>query len=1013
MSGTPPLIGPCRWLSWYLPLAAGLCGPLTGSSVCGADEGAALETAFRQHVAPFLQQHCVRCHNAEELTSGVRVDHLDAAFEDRQLKLWQAIRRHVDERSMPPADEPQPSDSERQQLSRWVEQGLQLARQRPVPRNGSVRRLTVAQYRNTLRELLLLEDELTDILPPDAVSREGFVNNQETLALSPLLLETWLQIAEQALERTIVDVSVPPTIQNFRVELGAGINAEPCPDKLILGADSLLLDNRDVVVRELTPAKPFEFTPFRMRTRYRFIEGYQGNDTVRGWRDFDSIYHAVFACMRGTHGYPKGRAYSTVPEGLLLRPAIPSAELFGVDSTYGPQANFKISLRELPDHGRFRVTVTAARYSDGLLLDAGAAPQSGAARQSGAATDAVTCRGAGAAANSVTLPEAGIYQVDVYTEVGDSSEAQSETVRPPAKNQELTLQLADRWFQGTLQQPAFLVVRLPAGELSLQARFTDAVPQYRIVLTRLSPEHEVARQFAAFEQRSPLLGVHLGLRRDCGSTLNAVGRAYPVSTQEFRPYVFEGAIRNFPSPDVEPDNVNYLAGIREIGVRSEFTDGRDVPRLLIRAVEFEGPLYDEWPPTPYRRIFGDAAAAAETSDRGQQIIRDFATRAFRRPITPAEEARLCGVFDDAVSQDRSFQEGVRDALQAVLTSPQFLFLIEQSSSPEPEPLDQFELASKLSYFLWNGPPDATTLSLAGSGRLYEQLDAEVSRLIGDPRFARFVHEFATQWLALDKFAVLEPDREQFPQLTRDTRAQLSQEPVQFLLYLLRQNLPVRQLIDSDVVVANDVVAAYYNLAERPNSGLEFVPVAHHREDLGGVLTQAAILAGLSDGREANPVKRGAWLARRIIAEPPDDPPPNVPALAEDTRQLSLRERLERHRSQPGCAECHTRIDPWGIPFEQFDAGGRWKPQPVDGHSVLPDQTQVNSFPELQRYLADERIDQVAFSVLQHLAIYAAGRSLTWNELELLRQQGLQLQSTDYRMQDLIRWIVHSPIFLEK
>ena len=162
-----------------------------------------------------------------------------------------------------------------------------------------------------------------------------------------------------------------PSIQNFRVDLGSSINPEPCPDDLILGANSLLLDNQDFMVTQLTPKKPFAFEPFHMRTNYRFIEGYEGNATVRGWREYHSIYHAVFACLRGGVGYPKGDAYSTVPQGLLLRPAIPAD-----DFTYGPKANFKISLRELPDYGRFRVTVTAAKYDDGLLLDPGTSPQS-------------------------------------------------------------------------------------------------------------------------------------------------------------------------------------------------------------------------------------------------------------------------------------------------------------------------------------------------------------------------------------------------------------------------------------------------------------------------------------------------------------------------------------------------------------------------------------------------------------------------------------------------------------
>jgi hypothetical protein len=343
---------------------------------------------------------------------GIRVDQLDSTLEDRQLKVWEAIRNRLKAGTMPPKGLPQPATAEREQMVAWIGQALEVARLRPAPKNGVVRRLTVAQYRNTLKELLQLDDDVTAGLPPDAVSKEGFLNNKDTLQLSPLLTEAYFEIAEEALNRAIVDPAKKPVIQDFRVDLGAGVNPAPLPEKLILGAGSQLLENSDVLVTQLIPTKPFPFQPFLMRTKYRFIEGYRGNDTVRGWRDFDSIYHAVFADMRGTGGYPKGKAYSTVPEGLLLRPAIPSEETFGDDNTYGPRANFKISVRELPDNGRFRITVTAAKYRDGLLLDA-------EAKQQTSEVGAVVIPHP-MTPGTVTIPKAGIYQVDLNSEKSDT-----------------------------------------------------------------------------------------------------------------------------------------------------------------------------------------------------------------------------------------------------------------------------------------------------------------------------------------------------------------------------------------------------------------------------------------------------------------------------------------------------------------------------------------------------------------------------------------------------------------
>ncbi len=1154
--------------------------------------------------------------------SGVRLDKLDASLPDQQLRLWEVVRQKIGNGTMPPKGLPQPPPAERERMVAWITHALEAARSRPTPKNGLVRRLTISQYRNTLRELLLLDDDLTEALPPDAISKDGFVNNKETLQLSPLLVEAYFEVAEEALNRAIVDPHSKPAIQNFRVDLGASVNPQPFPEPLILGANSLLLDNKDFVVTQVNPQKPFAFKPHPMRTKYRFIEGYAGNDTVRGWREYDSIYHAVFACMRGSMGYPKGNAYSTVPQGLLLRPAIPNDEMFEGDGTYGPKANFKISLRELPDHGNFRVSVLAAKYNDGLLLDPGALPQSSNAPA------AIVC-GDPKTQKAVAVSKPGIYQVDIYAaprrdppiaadpwqledglsgswpldgnidtapsreklagrlegnarfvdspfrkavaldgddgsvvipydnalnvgegdftvalwilprqlrragivsagahsrargwylgmpdqkgvleidtfgpddkpngsvssppgvvradvwqhvaavvrrgkqetrlyingypvakgQIGSANldtpnvnlylgrvpgaqtfrgeldevriyrraldEAEIQTLLqpgrrfvqpPPEKPQNVTLTLGDRQFSGTLLQPAFLVVRLPVGSLQVRAEHSGVTELDRIVLTALAPEHEVSQRFRAFEKRSPRLGVHLGLRHDCGSTLAPVGPPQTVRSTKLARFVFEGAIRNFPSPEVEKDNVNYLAGIREIGVRSEYTDGRDMPRLLIRSVEFEGPFYERCPPPSHRNIFIDFDNKDDLPAYARQIIRVFATRAYRRPITSEEESALVAVFRKTLDGGGSFEESVKAALQVVLTSPQFLFLIEKSSTPEPEPLDDYELASKLSYFLWNGPPDRTTLHLAAKGSLRAQLDSEVERMIEDPRFSRFAREFASQWLSLDKFSVLEPDRKRFPKLTRHTRAQLRQEPIEFVRYLIRNNLPVRNLIESDFIVANEAVASYYDLGDKTESGFQFIPIVHGRRELGGLLSQAAIMAGLSDGRESNPVKRGAWVARRIIAEPPDDPPPNVPALKEDTRHLSLRERLEQHRNQPGCMQCHSKIDPWGVALEEFDAGGRLKQQPADARSKLPDQTVVSGIIDFKRYLSQDRIDQVAFSVLKHLATYAAGRTLTYHELTSLRQEELGLRTSGYRMKDLIRLVVNSSLFLEK
>jgi len=970
-----------------------------------------IDNEFREFVQPLFKQYCLRCHNADQMKSGIRVDLLAGIPEDKHLFLWKDILKQVSDGAMPPDDEPQFDDNQKKRLTGWIQRAMNSAMARNTQRNGSIRRLTVSQYRNTLRDLLGLDEDLTEVLPPDAISKDGFANNGQSMVLSPLQVESYFDIAQKSLDLCIVDETTPPTIQTFRMDLGQKINPTPCPDNLILGANNHLLNNADFQVTEPHPSKPFPYKPFHMRTKYEFIEGYAGNDTVRGWRKYDSIYHSVFACMRGNPGYPKGEAFQVVPAGLLLRPAIPSSEIFGQQSTYGPMANFKISLRELPDSGNFRVTVKGARYDDGLLLNPGtvAGPS---ASESPTVTNLVATP-----SSTVQIVDAGIYAVDLF--------------REPGGGRNLSLELGERRFSGQLpefkkpsdakpdevpeQGYAFILVRLAAGPVNVTIRSGDNAGLRRAVFRKVAADSVVGRQFLAFESRTPSLGVYVGLRRDCGSTLTRVGEPQAVKGGELHEYIFSGPINDFPSPDVETDNVNYLAGIREIGIRSEYTDGRDMPRLVLRSIEFEGPYYSEWPPATHRRIFIDSPNKNDNAQYASEILRSFATRAFRRPVTDEEHAVIFAVWKRSTAEKLSFQQSIKDALLVVLTSPQFLFLIENSETPEPEDLDGYELASKLSYFLWNSAPDPQLLDLARKQELHATLDAQVERMIRDPRFEQFMREFGSQWLSLDKFDVVSVDSRRYPRLTRDAKLHLRQEPVRFLTYLIEQNLSLRNIIHSDFILADEVVATYYNLGDRTESGFKFVPIRHENEHLGGILAQAGILAGLSDGREPNPIKRGAWVARKIVAEPPDDPPPNVPRLKEDDGgNLSLREKLERHRNQEGCVKCHTGIDPWGLPFEQYDAGGLFKNErKIDAPSKLPDGTKVLDLNSLKRYLADERIDQVTFSFLKHLSCYALGRSLTYNELVFLQKECIKLRSSELRMQDLIRFVIKSDMFLKK
>lgn len=965
-------------------------------SVVFADE---LQAQFDSKVLPVLQNHCFDCHNVDDRESGVRLDHLDGSLPDGTIQLWEHVGKQIESRSMPPEDHSEIPAKQRRELLSWLEASLHKARIRETPNNGTSRRLTVAQYRHALEELLGIEDDFTAALPDDGISKDGFTNDSATLSASPLQIEAWFEIATKALEASTVDPDQPPVVQNFRMDLGRGINPQPLKENLILGALNRLLPKQDFTVTELTPVKSFPIEPYRLPETYRFNEGYSGNATVRGWREYSSIYHKVFACLRGDGGYPKGEPYESVHNGLLLRPAIPNDSVWQRSTTYGPKANFKIALRELPRHGRFRVTVRAAKFDDALLLsniDVEPAEQPSPQDQVTMSADQKT--------QQLVIAKPGVYQVDVFR-------------RPKTKdekgNERFSLQIGGRYFTDHLKRTPAMLLRLPQGELDWSFDFgrgDDAIE--KVVFTRLSMDDALVQRYEAFMRQSPWLGVYMGLRRDCGHTYNQVESSRVVEQLETQAFVFEGAINNFPRPDVQPGNDNYLAGLREILVHSVYTDGRDRPRLRVESIEFEGPFYESWPPQSHRNVFSVGPEVKDETERAMETIRRFAQRAYRRPVKAKEMAGLMELWGEHYRQSADFHASTKYVLAGILTSPAFLFHVENSQSPKPEPLNQHELAAKLALFLWDGPPDQELTELASSGRLTEQLDATIDRMIADPRFARFTETFVRQWLSLEKFDSVEIDRRKYPGLSKFARKHLREEPVRTFQHLVRRNQSVSKLIQSDELILNEALAKYYGITEPIESGPEFVAMTVKHPHLGGLLTQAAIQSGLSDGREANPVKRGAWFARKIIAEPPNDPPPNVPELKDD-RSLPLKERLRQHRDVKGCVKCHEGIDPWGVAFQQYDAGGLFTDAKLDAKSKLPDGVEVDGVKELQQHLLANRLGDVAFSVQKHLITYAIGRPLQYNELVRLKENGLAGVDEHYRLQDIIRAIVHSDYFQMK
>ncbi|MEZ6106675.1 MAG: DUF1592 domain-containing protein [Pirellulaceae bacterium] len=367
----------------------------------------------------------------------------------------------------------------------------------------------------------------------------------------------------------------------------------------------------------------------------------------------------------------------------------------------------------------------------------------------------------------------------------------------------------------------------------------------------------------------------------------------------------------------------------------------------------------------------------------REILNRFAERAFRRPIDDTYVDRLLMIYDRAREQQASFQAAVGYGLRAVLISPRFLMRVEQTQPDTTEPylVDAYDLANRLSYFLWSRPPDRELLERAADGSLLEVevLRAQATRMLRDPRSEAFVESFFGQWLELRGLDTHRPDPTSFPEFTDQLREAMRGEALAVLREMVRDDRSIMTIIDADFTYVDQSLAALYELDGEFGETLQRVTLDDRRR--GGLLTSAALLMIQSDPQRVNVPRRGTFIAGRVLGSPPPPPPPNVPSLEEsagNAGELTLRERLELHRSKPECMGCHAKIDPLGFALQNYDAIGRWRneeaSQPIDASGVLPDGREFSGPAEFKDLMLAER-EAFARTMSENLLIYALGRGL--------------------------------------
>jgi len=534
---------------------------------------------------------------------------------------------------------------------------------------------------------------------------------------------------------------------------------------------------------------------------------------------------------------------------------------------------------------------------------------------------------------------------------------------------------------------------------------------------------EVIREF-------PVAGGEIKTTFVNGTGTGTGNRRYLDLSEEQSKLIKEGKVR---------EGTRYLARKELEGhygqgaIRPEVLERETWPRLFVDYIEIEGPLYEAWPPKSTEEIFFEGTDPNLFGEEyATRIFERLLPRAYRRPTEPADLERIMGVYRAETEQGRSFPEAVKAGLITMLSTPSFLFIAEPAGDT-PEKLNDYELASRLSYFLWSSMPDEELFDLAAAGKLTDPkvLSGQVQRMLDDPKADALVEGFAAQWLKAKDFDRFRPDERLYPRFYETEFSGLNEdinrEPLEVFREMLHNDLDVRDLLDSDWTMLNERLANFYEI-EADVKGDEFIKVSLPDDSpRGGLVGMAAVHKWGSDGNRTKPVDRGKYILEVLFNDPPGIPPPNVGEVEPNVKgkNLTVRERLEKHREIESCRACHSRIDPYGLALENFNVIGTWRdqqdgeggnwgkePPAIDASGTLPNGTSFDNIHDFKTALRGQS-DRFLRGLSEKLFVYALGRPVEPSDRETLDEMVLALQENDHTLRSVIAQLVESEAFQTK
>ncbi len=992
-----------------------------------------LEREYSATVQPFLNAYCVSCHTGEKAAAQLDLRQYSSASSVVQdFAKWDRVREKLSAHQMPPKQAKQPPEGARQEVINWIAATWKIEARRNDGDPGPVlaRRLSNAEYDYTIHDLTGVDIRPAKEFPVDPANLAGFDNSGESLTMSPALLTKYLQAARRV------------------------------SDHMYLNPEG------------------FEFAPHPMLVetdREKFCIQQIVDFYDRQATDYSDYFRSAWLYKhRAVLGKPKATLADIAAQNRVSARYLTTIwqALEGLKEEVGPLAKLQTTWRALPvpqkgsdpfldEFVHMRDFVVRMRKDTSLKFASPVVKGLSVATQ-----PLMNWKNRQYATNRRNFERAALRVADEPPPVEvKMPDAKRGLIGGGLNGEDLNaLRALAEQYQSRMQNPD---LEVPAGQ---RARYEAAFARFSAIF----PDTFYVRERGRFypddtEDKGRLLsaGFHnvMGYTRDDAPLsellLDEKGQKELEALWEEFEFVADYTARTYiefffnQSGEVlgnGRESGSFRPADKEITAEAVILDFKKPFLAKAGADANNNPIAFEAITDHFDRvnatIRGVERKRLEAEPRQLDALLAFAARAYRRPLTPAERDDLRGFYKSLREKSGlTHEEAMRDLIVNVLMSPHFSYLVAGAPRPAPvaslagprrpaplrdlldvndrtDLLSGYALASRLSYFLWSSMPDAELSARAAAGELRNEsvLLAQVRRMLKDPRAQRLAIEFGGNWLDFRRFdehnAV---DRERFPEFSNELRDAMFQEPIRFIADVVRNDRSVLDMLYGSHTFANSVLAKHYGIPGVVGSAETWRRIDNARDyQRGGLLPMAAFLTHNSPGLRTSPVKRGYWVARRVLGEVIPPPPPTVPELPKDEAKLDLplREVLAKHRDNPSCSSCHARFDSFGLTFEGYGPVGETRTKDLAGHAVdtravFPGGTEGTGLAGLQSYIRANREKDFLDNLSRKMLVYALGRSLLLSDEPLIQRMDAKLAANGYRFSALVETIVTSPQFLKK